>query len=373
MLNDVCALIYAGEDKPDLRELVLSRSVAALPVGGRYRAIDFLLSGLVNSGIRNVGIITQKNYKSLIDHLGSGKEWDLSRKTDGLFLLPPFDTRSDSHLYHDICDAVYSKLDYLHHAPQPYCLLSGSHTVYSADYQQLMKVHLENNADISMMYNAEPIKEGKSDGAVMLDVDEQGRVRAIEYESNNMGSTARGMDVYLMSKALLEHLVREADVHSRHRFVPDVLIPALPNLRVHALQHSGYVCRLHSVSDYYQLNMDLLKEDVRRSLFYTGRPVYTRIKDEPPVRYTEQAQADNCLMGDGCELYGAVSDSVLFRSVVVGRGARVKNCIIMHGSAIGEDCELENVIIDKYVRVRKGVRLVGAPDFPVIIRKGAVI
>ena len=112
---------------------------------------------------------------------------------------------------------------------------------------------------------------------------------------------------------------------------------------------------------------------MRRGLFYTGRPVYTRIKDEPPVRYTEQAQADNCLMGDGCELYGAVSDSVLFRSVVVGRGARVKNCIIMHGSAIGEDCELENVIIDKYVRVRKGVRLVGAPDFPVIIRKGAVI
>ena len=135
MLQDVCALIYAGEENPNLRDLVMSRSVAALPVGGRYRAIDFLLSNMVNSGIRNVGIITQKNFKSLSDHLGPGKEWDLSRKKDGLFMLPPFESTSSAHLYRGMCDAIHSKLDYLEKATQSYCLLTGSYTVYSADYE----------------------------------------------------------------------------------------------------------------------------------------------------------------------------------------------------------------------------------------------
>ncbi|MBQ1342685.1 MAG: glucose-1-phosphate adenylyltransferase subunit GlgD [Firmicutes bacterium] len=375
MLQDVCALVYAGEENPNLRDLVMSRSVAALPVGGRYRAIDFLLSNMVNSGIRNVGIITQKNFKSLSDHLGSGKEWDLSRKKDGLFMLPPFDSTSSAHLYRGMCDAIHSKLDYLEKASQSYCLLTGSYTVYSADYELMMKAHLEHNADITMLYSQEPLdfpgQERFKD--VRVSTDEEGRVRDLEVDSNNMRSPKLGMDVYLVKKSLLEYLVQNSCARGGYRFVSDVLIPNLRNLRIFAVRHDGYVQRLHSVYAYYKLNMDMLDSKVRKDLFRPGRPVYTKIKDEPPVRYMEGAHINNCILGDGCELYGSAEGSVLFRGVALGRGARAKNSIIGQGTAVGENCELENVITDKYVRIRKGVRLIGTPQFPVIIRKGAVI
>ena len=375
MLRDVCGLIYAGEENPNLRDLVMSRSVAALPVGGRYRAIDFLLSNMVNSGIRNVGIITHKNYKSLIDHLGSGKEWDLSRKNDGLFLLPPFDSSSNSHIYRGICDAINSKMDYLDHAPQQYCLLSGSYTVYSADYNRMMKAHLAHNADITMMYSTEaldfPGKERFKD--VRLQTDGEGRVQDLEINTNNMRSAKLGMDVYLINKSLLKYLVQGSCAHGGYKFVSDLLIPNLKKLRIFAVPHDSYVCRLHSVYFYYRLNMDMLDPLTRRDLFLPDRPVYTKIKDEPPVRYLQGAQVHNCILGDGCEIYGQAENSVLFRGVALGRGARVKSSIIGQGAAIGENCELENVITDKYVRIRKGVRLIGTPEYPVIIRKSAVI
>ena len=375
MLQDVCAMIYAGEENPNLRDLVMSRSVAALPVGGRYRAIDFLLSNMVNSGIRNVGIITQKNFKSLSDHLGPGKEWDLSRKKDGLFMLPPFESTSSAHLYRGMCDAIHSKLDYLEKATQSYCLLTGSYTVYSADYEQMMKAHLEHNADITMLYSQEPLdfpgQERFKD--VRVSTDEEGRVRDLEVDSNNMRSPKLGMDVYLVKKSLLEYLVQNTCARGGYRFVSDVLIPNLRNLRIYAVRHDGYVQRLHSVYAYYKLNMDMLDSKVRKDLFRPGRPVYTKIKDEPPVRYMEGAHVNNCILGDGCELYGSAEGSVLFRGVALGRGAKAKNSIIGQGTAVGENCELENVITDNYVRIRKGVRLIGTPQFPVIIRKGAVI
>lgn len=375
MLRDVFGLIYAGEENPNLRDLVLYRSVAALPLGGRYRAIDFLLSSMVNSGISNIGVITQKNYKSLMDHVGSGKEWGLNRKNGGLFMLPPFDTANNTHIYKGICDAINSKLDYIRRSPQQYCLLSGSYTVCSADFEPMMRAHLDNHADITMMYSDErldfPGRERFKD--VRLQVDEDGRVRGLEMDNNSIRSPKLGMDLYLINKALLEFLVQGAVGRGEYKFVSDVIIPNLHKLRVFAVPHQGRANRLNSIASYYELNMEMITPELRRDLFRPGRPVYTKIKDEPPVKYLDAASAQNCIMGDGCEVAGRVENSVLFRGVSVGRGAKVTGSIIMQETEIGEDCQLENVIVDKYARLRRGVRLVGAPEFPVIIRKGAVI
>ena len=375
MLTDVFGLIYASEDNFNLRDLVMHRSLAALPLGGRYRAIDFLLSNMVHSGIRNVGIITQKNYKSLMDHIGSGKEWDLSRKKDGLYLLPPFDTNQNTHFYEGFCDAVHSKLDYLHRATQNYCLLTGSYTIYSTSYEKMMQVHKENQADITLLYSTEdldfPNRERFKD--VRLAINEEGRVTDIEFESNMMRSPNLGMDIYLMDKSLLEYLVQTAVSHGKYNFVTDVLIPHLQDLRIYAVPHQGYVSRLHSVASYYDINMDMLKEKTRRDLFPASTPVYTKIKDEPSAKYLESATVKNCILGDGCEIGGHIEDSVLFRGVSVGRNTTLKGVIVMQDSVIGQDCHLEHVIIDKLVQIHNGVRLIGTPDFPAIIRKGAVI
>lgn len=374
MIRNVFGLIYAGEENHNLRDLVMHRSVAALPVGGRYRAIDFQLSNMVHSGIRNIGIITQKNYKSLMDHLGSGKDWDLSRKNNGLFMLPPYDTSQNTSLYHGICDAIYAKLDYVRRAPQEYCLLTGSYTIYSTTYDEMMRAHIENNADITMLYNLDPPNtDAERFKEVRIETDDSGRVCDIEFDSHIAKSHKLGMDIYLLKKSLLEYLVQSAVARGRYNFVSDMLIPNLHSLRVQAVEHQGYVGRLHSLLSYYDLNMDMLDESVRWDLFHAGAPVYTKIKDEPPARYMATAQVTNSIVSDACEIAGAVHGCVLSRGVTVGRNASLNGVIVMQDSQIQEDCVLENVIIDKYVTIHKGRHLIGAPEFPVTIRKGAVI
>jgi len=375
MITDAFGLIYAAEENRDLMSLVRHRSVAALPLGGRYRAIDFVLSNMVSSGVRNVGVITRKNYKSLMDHLGSGKEWNLSRKNNGLFILPPFDTDAgNGGSDGGICDAVYAKLDYVRSAPQKYCLFSGSYTVYSADYERLFSEMAEKNADIVTFYSTEDCASCLGHfNDVRLYTDSDGRVRDMEFKSEISGSNKLGMDVYLMRSDLLSDLVRAAVARGKHNFVLDAVIPNLSSLRVYAVAHKGYVGRMCDLSSFYRINMDMLKEDVRRDLFYSGRQVYTKIKDSPPVKYLENARVSSSVAGDGCIIDGRVENSVLFRNVKIGKDAVIKNSIIMQDCEIGDGCILDNVIIDKNSVLRRGVRLAGAVDFPVVIGKGAVI
>ncbi|MEZ4508294.1 MAG: sugar phosphate nucleotidyltransferase [Eubacteriales bacterium] len=152
MTSNAFGLIYTGETNPMLRDLALSRSVAAVPFGGRYRCIDFILSDLVNTGVTSVGLITQKNYHSLMDHLGAGKEWDLHRKREGLFMLPPFMTKENTGLYRSSVDAIRSRLGYVRRNPQQYVILSGSHTV-QYDVQRHVSHGTSKRADITMLYN----------------------------------------------------------------------------------------------------------------------------------------------------------------------------------------------------------------------------
>lgn len=374
MIKDVFALVYAGEENHNLRELVLTRSVAALPVGGRYRVIDFHLSNIVNSGIRNVGIITQKNYQSLMDHLGSGKEWDLSRKTDGLFILPPFDNAENTGLYRGISDALKSNIPYIKRTSQSYCLLMGSGTIYTANYAAMYKQHLDKKADITILYHSE-----KKDTAYTPDrirdlrffTDEEGWVTEMDYNFKYSSSDKVSMDVFLIHKSLLEYLVDRSVAHGHFDFVSDALMKNIRNLRIHAIEHKGYVGRLDSINTYYKLNLDMLKPEVQDDLFDT--PVYTKIKDEAPVKYGAHANVKNSLLANGCVIDGDVQDSLLFRGVRIGRGAKIKGCIIMQECDIDAGSRLEYVIADKNCHIREGRLLTGDISYPSILRKGSVI
>ncbi len=375
MIKDVFGLIYAGEQNHNLRELVLLRSVAAMPIGGRYRAIDFPLSNIVNSGIRNVGIITQKNYQSLMDHVGSGKEWDLSRKTDGLFMLPPFDNAENTGIYHGMTDAIKGNINYIKRAAQPYCLLTGVSNIYTATYNQMLKKHLESKADITLLYNVDKTEREDKDSShdLRLYTDEEGWVTEMDYNFKYSNSNKISMDVFLIHKSLLEYLVDNSVAHGHYDFISDVLMKNLRNLRILAMEHKGYVGRLDSINTYYQLNMDMLREDVQRDLFYTDNPIYTKIKDEAPVKYGENASVKNSLLANGCVIDGEVEDCMLFRGVHVGKGTKLKGCVIMQECDIDDNCVLKYVIADKNCHIRSGRHLAGDVSYPSIIRKGSVI
>lgn len=375
MIKDVFGLIYAGEENHNLRELVLARSVAALPIGGRYRAIDFPLSNIVNSGIRNVGIITQKNYQSLMDHVGSGKEWDLSRKTDGLFMLPPFDNAENTGINRGMSDAIKGNMSYIKRASQPFCLLTGVNNIYTTTYNHMLKKHVENKADITMLYNVGdreledvvPIRD------LRLYTDEDGWVTEMDYNFKYSNSNKISMDVFLIHKSLLEYLVDSSVAHGHYDFISDAIMKNVRNLRILAIEHKGYVGRLDSMNSYYQFNMDMLRDEVQRDLFYTGNPIYTKIKDEAPVKYGVNSSVKNSLLANGCIIDGEVEDSILFRGVRVGKGTKIKGCVLMQECDIDDNCTLEHVIADKNCHLREGRHLAGDLSYPSIIRKGSVL
>lgn len=376
MQKDVFGLIYAGEENINLRELINERSVSALPVGGRYRVIDFMLSNMVNSGIRNVGVITRKNYQSLMDHVGSGKEWDLSRKNDGLFILPPFDTFENAGNHQGLVDTIKGAGSYLHRVPQQYCLLTGSFTIFNGVFDDMFRQHLETGADITILYNVEdelsaaPAVKFRD---VRLETNEEGRVVDMQYKANLSKCTKVSMDAYLIKKDLLEFLVDDAMAHNKYDLVTDVIMQNLDRLKIYGYEHKGYVARMNSVASYYKINMDFLKPEVQKDLFFTGRNIYTKSKDEAPTKYGTEAQVKNSLVASGCVIEGEVENSILFRGVYVAKGTKIKNSIIMQDSQIYENASLDKVILDKRVNIRPYTNLVGNKSYPVIIPKGAIV
>jgi len=372
MRKEVFGIIYAGEENMDLRELVDKRSVGALPVGGRYRVVDFVLSNMVNSGIRNIGVIPRRNYHSLMDHLGSGKEWDLNRKNDGLFIIPPYDSGENQGSYRGIVDTLKGAASYLRGASQKYCLLSGAHTVYNDTYRDMFARHLETGADITMMYN---IEEGNTIGRdryedLRLTLDDDGRVIDIKSRGSG-GSDKMSMGIYLIKKDLLQYLVDDAASRGKVNFATDVIMNNLGSLKVYGYEHKGYVGRLRSVTSYFKLNMDFLKPEVQQDLFNSGRNVYTKIKDSAPTRYGSGGMVKNSLIGSGCEIDGTVENSIIFRNVKIAKDAVVKNSIVMQSSEIFSQTRLSYVVLDKKVTVRPNSVLAGTDVYPVIIPKGA--
>lgn len=375
MLRDTFGLIYAGEQNINLRELVYLRTVGALPVGGRYRAIDFILSNMVNSGIRNVGVIAQRSYHSLMDHLGSGKEWDLSRKNDGLFILPPFSSAENMGSYRGVVDAIKGVMSYISRSKQQYCVFSGSFTIYNMAFDDMVHYHLDTGADITMLYNEEEAEDFKGEryNDVRLHLSDDGRVVDLEINAALSDSKKVGMDTYVIRKDLLEYLVEDCMSRGKYNFVSDLLMNNLNRIKNMGYKHDGYVGRLHSVASYYKLNMDFLDTRIQKNLFYGDNQIYTKIKDEVPAKYAKTSNVKNSLVANGCIIEGEVENSILFRGVYVGKGTKIKNSIIMQNSEIYNNSDLEYVILDKSVNIRQGRRLIGDEVFPVIIRKGAIV
>ena len=378
-MNDVMGIVYTEKDNLNLRELTMNRAVAALPVAGRYRMIDFTLSNLVNSNVRNVGVIAQKNYHSLMDHLGSGKEWDLHTRNNGLFILPPFLTRENGGEYTGLIEALRANFDYLRRSRQQYVIVTNSNYVCNTSFEPMIQQHIKSEADITMMYvkldpTTTEFSSSSANNHSYLKIAEDGKVEEIEVNPNAANYDNFFADAFIIKRTLLIHLIDQASARGAKDFESDILRPYILSnaLKVMGFEFKGYFRRIETIKGFFKFNMDLLKKEVRKELFSTN-PVFTKTRDDAPAIYRKSAEVKNSLVADGCVIEGSVENCVLFRGVHIGKGAKIKDCIIMQDSYIEDGVEMENVILDKAVTVRARGRLIGQVQYPIVIGKNVTL
>jgi glucose-1-phosphate adenylyltransferase len=370
-MNNVLGIINLSINQPLLHELTYSRTTATVPFGGRYRLIDFVLSNMVNSGINNVAVLTHNSFRSVLDHLGSGKEWDLDRKQRGLFILPPANTHSTT--FNGDLQNFHGHLEYFSRSTEEYVIISSSHMICNIDYNEVVEAHIQKNADITLVYKEMDSARDDLSNLIIVDVAKDNRVirmteNHLEHEGNKVF-----MRMIIIKKDLLVELVKKSVTQNYYDLVRHVIIRNLHTLNVYAYEFTGYLAIINSIHNYYKYSMNLLKPQIWKSLFFHPGLIYTKVKDEPPVEYTGGASVKNSLVANGCIIEGTVENSILFRGVKVRKGAVIKNSIVMQKCVIESDSSLDYVILDKDVFVSTGNRLEGEPKTPMVLTKNSSV
>lgn len=365
-------LIFSNLHEDALREITMNRTMASVPFGGRYRIIDFVLSNMTNAGIKTVGVITKTNYQSLMDHVGSGKEWDLARKNGGLHFLPPYGVTSSSFVYSGKLQALKSVTGFLNKTSEKYVVLSDCDTVASVDLSKVLDFHKEKNADVTMVYTTAMLDGESSKSSVVLDVDFEDRITGLSSGENEEGFHKVSMNLWVMEKSYLLSLIDSASAMGVKHIENEFFLPKINQIRLFAYRFRGYSAKIDSMKNYYAKNMELLERKVRKELFGNGK-IYTKIKDAPPTYYGDVCEVSESIIADGCVIEGTVRNSVLFRGVKVDRGAVVENSIIMQDSTIGTGTRLNAVILDKNVTIRDSRNLAGHETYPLYVSKGKTI
>ncbi len=373
----VVGIIFSNIHDQNVSELTRKRTMASIPFGCRYRLIDFTLSNLVNSGITHVGVVTHYNYQSLMDHIGTGKDWDLARRNGGIKILPPYITAfegSQTGLYNTRLEAVKSMISFISGCTEEYVILSDCDVICNIDLSEMINEHIATNADITVavkrMYLTPAVKNME-----VVESDPDGRITDIS-ECGGIVSGYRdvNLNIMVLRRKYLENIVMDASAHGYTSFTKDVMVRNLANCDFRIFRYDSYFATINSLTDYYMCSMDLLSSSARDSLFNVkNRPVYTKIRNSGPTVYEEGSKVKNSLIADGCVIYGTVENSILFRGVRVGKNTVVRNSILMQDTLVGENVDLNCVITDKDVVIRDGRTLSGHETKPFFIDKQTVV
>jgi glucose-1-phosphate adenylyltransferase len=354
-------------------ELVTERLMASIPFASRYRMVDFILSSMVNSGIDNISLIVRKNYHSLMDHLGSGREWDLTRKNGGLNIVPPFADKTVK-IYNGRIEALASIIDFLNSQKEEYVILSDANIAVNFNFKDFINKHIESGADVTAAYAVEKLPESAIENQTnnkglyyTFDIN-NGRITNIKINSKETGEQNYSMNIYIIKRTLLVEQIRDAYVRGYAYFERDVLAPNLDKLNVQAYKFDGYLARISDMRSYFAENMKLLDEENLDALF-SGETIYTKIRDDNPTRYINGSKASHCMVADGCVIEGTIENCVLSRGVKIAKGAVVKNCVLMQDTVIGEGAKVEYVITDKNVTITADKEIKGTDTFPVYVAK----
>ena len=374
---EALGIIFPNSYDSLVPELVSERLMASIPFGSRYRMCDFLISSMVHCGIDNISIIVRKNYHSLMDHLGNGREWDLSRKKGGLNIVPPF-AQKQVKMFAGRIEALESIKGYLKKQTEKYVIMSDANIAVNFDFNDLLNAHIKSGADVTMVYRKQEIPKAlirQSTEAMDLyyALGMNGdRVSKIYINPSEDGEMNFSLNIYVIERENLIRLIEEAYVHGYTYFVRDILEKQIDQLDIRGYCYDGYVAHIHDMKSYFEENMKLLEEENLDALF-SGNQIYTKIRDDNPTRYINGSTAKNVMVADGCVIEGEVENSILFRGVKIGKGAKVKNCVLMQDTIVEDGASVEYVITDKDVTISSGKLLTGNDSFQVYVSKGQTV
>ena len=357
-------------------DLVSERLMASIPFASRYRLVDFILSSMANCGIDNISLIVRRNYHSLMDHLGSGRAWDLLRKNGGLSIFPPY-AEKNMKVYSGRVEALESILPYLKSKKEKYVIMMDANIAVDFDFNAMLAEHIESGADVTVAYTeqeipAELIRAGShGDMYYTLKLDD-GRVRRIFMNSEMCGKQNLSMNIYIMDREALIDKIHAAFVRGYSCFERDILAPRLEKYNIRGYKYDGYYARICGLKSYFDENMKLLDDENLDALF-TGGQIYTKIRDDNPTRYINGCKTKNNLVADGCVIEGDVENCVLFRGVKIAKGAKIRNSVLMQDTVVNAGARLDYVVTDKNVTIEVGQELKGTDTQPFYVAKGHTV
>lgn len=360
-------IILAGGNNNRMRELSHKRAIAAMPVAGSYRSIDFALSNMSNSHIQKVAVLTQYNARSLNEHLSSSKWWDFGRKQGGLFVFTPTITTANSYWYRGTADAIYQNLDFLKKCHEPYVVIASGDGIYKIDYNKVLEYHIAKRADVTIVCTDCRDEDPTRFGVLKLNED----YRVVDFEEKPMVSDSQliSTGIYVIRRRQLIEMIERCAQEERSDFVKDILIRYKNLKRIYGYKMDTYWSNISTAESYYRTNMDFLKPEVREYFFGGDNPIYSKIDDLPPAKYNPGSSVKNSLIASGCIINGQVENSVLFKKVYVGNNCVIKNSIILNDVYLGDNAHIENCIVESRDTIRANSYHCGEDGIKIVIEK----
>lgn len=369
--NNVLGIVFPNVHDGLMGEMTELRSMGSLPFAGRYRIIDFSLSNLVNAGISKVGIVTKSNYQSLMDHIGTGKAWDLDRKTGGLFFLPPY-SNTEAKIYKGHVDGLFGAMNFLRNSVEQYVVLCDCDVITNFNLSDMIERHIDSGADVTIAYKRGAMPTNNHDiMSFTLDGD---KITDITFTEPNAPNCCLSLDITVMSKDLLIETVKKGYSRNYTSLARDIFQQSFNDLDMRGFEVDNYAAVIDSPESYVKITSEIINDPkIRTQLFCKDRPVFTKTRDDMPTVYGLDSEVKNCLIADGCIIDGTVKNSVLFRGVKIGKNTVVENCIIMQDTVIEDEVDLQYVTLDKKVHVSRGKTLRGTSTYPIYVRKNAKV
>ncbi len=373
MAISAAGIIFSSLNSNTLSRLTSERTVAAIPFACRYRLIDFCLSNMVNANISNINIVANYNYRSLVEHLGSGKDWDLARREGGINIISPYQiaVSSSTQMFSTHMEALRTmKKEYIDSFKEDYVVLMDSDHVLNIDIADVIKYHEETGAAITFVTQKLSPDYTSKTPRMMISSD-NGQITDIAMNSAyNEKNPELALNMFVMKTVELRSLIEKAQAYSINSMT-SMLLANVKNGNYRAYRYDGYVASVSSFLDYYKCSMELVNnyEAFNSLLGNKEAPIFTRVHNSSPTVHTADAKVENSLIADECVIEGTVINSVIFRNVHIGKGAVVKDSVLFHGTTVEKNSQINCVVADKNVQITDGVHLSGNNNLPIYIQK----
>ena len=380
MTMTAAGLIFSNIHDLSLPELTTRRTLASVPYGCRYRLIDFPLSNMVNSGIYKIGLVTHDNYQSLLDHIGTGKDWDLARRSGGIKILPPFITAFDNNGARRFdasrLDSLIGVKDFIERCSEDVIVLSDCDIICNIDLSGALAQHEKRGADITIVTcdDDNMIEKKRTEETYSVESDADGIVTDITVYDPELSTGTISTNIMIINRIYLLSAIHEAVSRGYNNLYTDIILKKCKLGGVYSYHYEHAALKISSLESYFAASMMLLDEDIRNDLINVpDRPIYTKLRNTAPTLYKPGSVVKNSYIADGCEIEGVVENSIIFRGVRIGKGCVVKNSVVLQGTYLGENVTFNCVIADKDVVVKDGRNLSGHTTMPFFISKGTVV